>query len=149
MFVNSLLRKLRGALGIGLTWGVLWAAIGFLTGVIIGIVDPDSIDPGESPLIAGAIVGVVGFISGVGFSVLLSLTEARKSIRDLSPARAALWGMLGAAALPLLTGMPNQLALITCPLGAVFAGVSVAIARRGERRELEQLARPDSARLSP
>ena len=47
--MKRLLRKLRGAIGVGLTWGVLWALIAFALGVIIGVVDPDSIDPGEEP----------------------------------------------------------------------------------------------------
>ena len=47
-------------------WSVAWAAIFALLGVIIGVVNPDSIDPGEEPLRIAWIGGVLGFISGTG-----------------------------------------------------------------------------------
>jgi hypothetical protein len=147
--LNRLLRKVRGALGIGLTWGVLWAAIAIVTGLIIGVVDPDSIDPGEGPLVAGRIIGFVGFVSGVAFSLLLSLAEQRrKSILDLSLIRVALWGAVGAAAPLLVTGMPDGMVVFTSPLGAAFASASVAIARRAERRHALASPSPANARLS-
>ena len=145
--MKRLLRKLRGAIGVGLTWGVLWALIAFALGVIIGVVDPDSIDPGEEPWIMGAIVGTTGFVCGLVFSAILAFAEDRKTIRDLSPWRAALWGMLGSAALPLLTGMQDSVALNTVPLGALFASGSILIARRAALRDPEEqklLAEPMS-----
>ncbi len=72
--MNRLFRKLRGVLGIGLTWGELWAAIGLAVALVVGVVDPDSIDPGEEPIIVAGFVGVVGFISGVAFGTILSIT---------------------------------------------------------------------------
>jgi len=117
------------------TWGASWAALGWLTASIIGVVDPRSIDPGESAGVMGALTGAVGFVSGLGFSLILSLRERRKSLRDLSLPRVALWGALGAAALPLLTSMPNLLALLTAPLGATFAIGSIAAARRAALQE--------------
>jgi hypothetical protein len=65
--MSTLLRKLRGVVGIGLTWGVLWAAIGATIATIIGIVDPGSFDPGESRVTLSGIVGFVGLVSGVCF----------------------------------------------------------------------------------
>lgn len=131
------LRKLRAVVGIGATWGILWAAIGTAIALVIGVVDPDSIDPGESALVIAAIFGLIGFISGAGFATLLSFAESRKRILDLSLIRVALWGILGSAAFPLLAGKYDQL-LIFCPLGAVFSAASVAIVRRLDRRDLEQ-----------
>ena len=78
---------------------------------------------------AGAIFG---FVSGVGFGVLLSLAEGRKAIRDLSLRRAALWGMLGTAVFPLLTPVDNGMLFIVCPIGAGLAAASVAVAKRAE-----------------
>jgi hypothetical protein len=135
--MNRLLRKLRGVIGIGLTWGAVWAVISAAIGLVIGVIDPDSIDPGESPLLMGAIVGFQGFVAGVGFGILLSLAETRKTILDLSPGRAAIWGMLASAALPLLTGMPTGMIWFVCPLGAACASASVAIARRAELHDSE------------
>src|SRR5688500_18852563 len=133
--MKTLLRKLRGIVGVGLTWGVVFVVLMFLVGTIIGIVDPDSIDPGEEPYRIGAIVGVLGFLSGVFFALLLALAERRKPIAELSAGRAAIWGALGAAAFPLLAGMPNaaETLMFVCPLGAALASTTVALARRADR----------------
>ncbi len=130
--MNKILRNLRGLLGIGLTWGILWAAVTISVGMIIGVVDPDSIDPGEEPIVLGAMVGLVGFISGLVFSGLLSIAERRKTILDLSLSRVAMWGILVSAAFPLLAGKDIRMMLFLGPLGAVSALASVAIARRWE-----------------
>ena len=81
--MNEMFRKLRGLLGFGLTWGILWAAIITVAGMVIGVLDPDSIDPGEGPLVVGAIMGMVGFISGIGFGSFLSVGESRKRKAEL------------------------------------------------------------------
>lgn len=135
------IRKLRGLLGTGLTWGLGWAIVTAITGLVIGFFDPDSIDPGESVLGMTAIVGFVGFVSGVAFGVLLSLAEGRKAVRDLSMSRAAVCGVSGASMLPVLTPMNDSLLLLVCPLGAAFAAASVLIARRAELRGTEQAKR--------
>jgi len=137
--MGAFLRRCRGALGIGVTWGAVWAAIFAALAVIIGLVDPDSIDPGEGPIQVAGIGAVFGFVSGVGFGVLLSLAEGRKAIRDLSLGRAALWGMLGTAAFPLLTPVNNSMLLFVCPIGAALAAASVAVAKRAELRASPEL----------
>jgi hypothetical protein len=45
--MTPLLRKVRGLVGVGLLWGVAWAAVLGTIGLIIGVADPASIDPGE------------------------------------------------------------------------------------------------------
>jgi len=128
--MRTFLRKVRGALGIALTWGAAWALIGAALSLITGVVDPDSIDAGEGPVRIGAIFGVVGAMSGLAFGLVMAFTERRRSLDELSIGRAALWGVVGAAALPLLTTMNNSILIIACPLGAAFAAASVALARR-------------------
>ena len=128
--MSKILRNLRGLLGIGLTWGIVWAALMIAVGMIIEVVDPDSIDPGEEPIVLGAMVGLVGFISGLVFSGLLSIAERRKTISDLSLSRVAMWGILVSAAFPLLAGKDIRMMLFLGPLGAVSALTSVALARR-------------------
>ena len=128
--MSKILRSLRGLLGIGLTWGIVWAAVMIAVGMIIEVVDPDSIDPGEEPIVLGAVVGLVGFISGLVFSGLLSIAERRKTISDLSLSRVAMWGILVSAAFPLLAGKDIRMMLFLGPLGAVSALTSVALARR-------------------
>jgi hypothetical protein len=59
----------------------------------------------------------------------LSLTEHGKAIRNISLARAALWGLLGSAVFPILTQRADQV-FWTCPFGAVIAMALVAIARK-------------------
>lgn len=128
--MTDFVRRLRGALGIGLTWSVLWGAIGLVLSLIIGFARPNDIDPGEGPGKAAAVFGLLGFLAGLGFAGLLSLAERRRTIHELSLGRVALWGLLGAAALPLLMGADSSMGLITGPLGAIFATASVATARR-------------------
>lgn len=43
-------------------------------------------------------------------------------------------GLMGSAALPLLTTMQNSVLLNTVPLGALFAAATVALARRADRK---------------
>ena len=133
--LNTALRRLLGVLGIGLSWGVAWAALFATLALIIGILRPQDIDSGESPLGFSGIGLVVGFVSGAVFGLILAIAENRKSIVDLALMRVALWGMLGAAAWPLLTPLPDAMLLILCPLGAVCAAVAVAIARRAEHHD--------------
>jgi hypothetical protein len=147
--MKGLFRKLRGAVGVGLTWAVGWAVIIFLIGTVIGIVDPDSIDAGEEPLrIALTIIAPVGLISGLLFAAIMSLTERHKSVHDLSLIRAALWGALGAAVLPLLTPMNDAVLSTVCPLGALFAAGTVALARHADRRDSQAAREPEIAAIA-
>ena len=135
--MTDLVRRLRGALGIGVTWGVLCATIGLVLGLVVGVVSPDQIDPGEGPGKVAAVLGLVGFLSGLGFAGLFFVAERRRTIHELSLGRVALWGLLGAAAIPLLTGADPSVGLITGPMGALFATTSVVTARRGALRGAE------------
>ena len=130
--MRAFLRKCRGALGLGLLSAGAWAIIFALISLVVGILDPDSIDPGEGPLRVAPIGAVFGFVSGIVFALLLALGEGRKTLRDLSIKRAALWGMLGTSAYPLLTHVDDEAALIFGPIGAALAAVTVAVAKRGE-----------------
>jgi hypothetical protein len=98
------------------------------------VVDPDSIDPGEGPLLAVRIVGFQGLVAGAAFGLLLSLTETRKRILNLSLIRVAAWGLLASAVLPFVTGMPIGMMWFVCLLGTGSATASVAIAQRAERQ---------------
>jgi hypothetical protein len=130
--VDAFLRKCRGVLGTAATWAAVWAAIFAAVALIIGVIDPDSIDAGEGPLSVAGVGAVFGFVSGAGFGALLALAEGRKAIRELAPGRAALWGALGTAVYPLLTPVGNEALLIVCPIGAALAAASVAVAKRAE-----------------
>jgi len=63
--MTDLVRRLRGALGIGVTWGVLWATIGLVLGFVVRFVRPDQIEPGEGPARIATVLGLAGFLSGL------------------------------------------------------------------------------------
>jgi hypothetical protein len=127
---------------LGVTWGVAWGAIFALISVIIGFVDPGSVDPGEGPIRIGGIGFIYGFVSGAGFGVLLSVSERRKGILELSMTRAIVWGILGTAMFPLLTTVHGSMLLIVCPIGAALAAGSLALAKHAALR-----AAPDQPKL--
>jgi hypothetical protein len=151
--MNTVVRRLRGLLGTGLTWGVAWVAFGTALGVLIGIVDPASMDPGEEPYIIGAFMGLIGFCSGIAFGLVVIMSEGRRTIEQLSSVRSALWGALASAVFPLAAGKPDQMIWI-CPLGALLAAGSVAMAKRAVRQEslrdhrLPQLTEPGGPAFS-
>jgi len=147
--VRRLVRRLRGLLGIGTTWGALWSAIGAAIGFVIGAVSPEVWTSGN-PILEWTIgMGLYGLVSGVGFGGLLSIREGRRTILEIPLRRAAAWGVLGAAAVPLLFGalgtfevgttMAEVLGaiIVTGALGGTFAPAAIAIARRAELRATE------------
>jgi hypothetical protein len=163
--LKKLFRKLRGLLGVGVTWGALWATIGAGIGLVLGIISPE-LWRYANPVLEWAVgMGLYGFVSGVGFGGLLSLGEGRKTILDLSLPRVALWGVLGSAVVPVLFGMAGafeagttvidilQAIAVTGVLGGTFAPGSVAIARRAALRDPEDPFRlgseADSRSLAP
>ncbi|MDA0329415.1 MAG: hypothetical protein O2958_10450 [Gemmatimonadetes bacterium] len=146
-------RKLRGLLGIGVTWGALWGMLGAAIGVAVGWVFPDAWTL-TNPIVEWAIgMGLYGFVSGVGFGGLLTLGEGSKRLRELSLPRVAMWGVLGSAAVPILFGLLGTFdatttiadvigaVLVTGFLGGTFAPGAIMIARRAE------LARPEEMDL--
>jgi hypothetical protein len=154
-------RRLRGLLGVGTLWGFAWAVIGAVLGVAIGVLSPD-VWLWSNPIIEWALgMGVYGFVSGVGFGGLLAFRESRKSLDELSPARAAVWGVLGAVLVPVLFGMLGAFELgttsldvleamgMTALLGGTFAGGSVAIAQSARRLEAGEDALLESADDTP
>ncbi len=148
--MRKLLRRLRGLMGVGLTWGTLWGGIGAGIGLLVGVMSPE-VWMWTNPILDYAIgIGLYGFFSGVGFGTLLSVGEGRRTILDLSLGKVAVFGVLGAVLVPVAFGMMGAFAagttvvdiieavLLTGVLGGTFAPGSVAIARRAELREAEE-----------
>ena len=150
--MRSFLRRVRGALGIGLTWGVAWGAIFATIGLIAWLIDPDIIGPGEG---AGVIIGtgaVLGLVSGAVFSGLLVFAERGRELRELSMGRVALWGAIATAVFPLLTSADNSMLFFLCPIGAGLAAGSVSVAKRALIRDPHDESTLDTnstERLSP
>ena len=84
--MNKWLQRIRGAVGMGLTWAVAWGFVGALLG--LSLVGPVAI-VGVSLLFA-----LYGLICGGGFSVVLGLTEGRLTFEEMSLKRFAVCGAL-------------------------------------------------------
>jgi hypothetical protein len=109
------LKRVRGAIGMGLTWAVGWA----LTGLAIGVAS--KLLPGlpiwdpffrafDAPLPA---LAVPGFVGGVLFSFVLGIAGRRRKFSDLSLGRFAAWGTLGGVLLSLVPATLAALGLAT------------------------------------
>ena len=79
------LRRIRGAVLMGLTWAVVWALVAVLIGMIV---DPD----GSMDEMWVAIGAYPGFIGGVMFSAVLGIAARRRRFDELSLPRFGAWG---------------------------------------------------------
>lgn len=140
----TVLRWLRGLMGVGVSWGALWGVIGAGIGFVLGWLDPTLWQFSNPAVVWGLGMGAYGVVSGLGFGGLLSMREGSKTVGELSLPRVAVWGVLGSMAVPLLFGALGTFdagttmgdivgaMLVTGSLGGTFASGSVAIARRAE-----------------
>lgn len=135
--MSKMIESLRQVLGIGLAWTILWGAFWLIVMTIIGVVNPGTIDPGEGPMVV-AVLGPMGFFSGVAFGVFLSLDRRGRSDIEPSLIRVAVWGVLGSGIVQLAylghgdQGLAAniQMALLFCVLGGVVTMVWRAVARK-------------------
>lgn len=103
------LRRIRGAFGTGLTWGVTWAVGGIGIGISTFLPwHPFSafMRVMDAPLPAMAIPG---FVAGVLFSGVLRAAARGSRFANLSVGKFALWGAVGGA---LLVSFPFALAAV-------------------------------------
>lgn len=148
--MHTLLRRIRGVLVTALLWGIAWLPVGLAVGIYRALTI--SIDFGAGfywRIISGSALvwAVWGAISGAVFATLLALLERRRNVDTLSSRRTAVWGALGAMAVPgtvliiVLARLPGfyliQPALWTLSISAVQGGVcafaTLALAKRGQR----------------
>ena len=137
------LRRIRGAVGMGLTWAAAWGVAGSI--VMLGfLLGTGSRPDAPFPLMFGAF----GFVAGVIFSGVLGLVEGRRRFDQMSLPRFAAWGAAGGFLLSStfvlavsLTGDPAFLwnLVVVGPAfavaGAGSAAGSLALARRAQDRE--------------
>jgi hypothetical protein len=129
------LRRIRGAVGMGLTWGVAWFGAGVALLLVVGV------GAADVPFPLG--FGLLGFLAGVTFSGVLGIVEGRRRFDQMSLPRFAVWGGVGglllSGAFVLATG-PGGEVLLLGPVfalsGAGCAAGSLALARTEEDREL-------------
>jgi hypothetical protein len=149
------LRRIRGAVGMGLTWAAGWALFGVLIGVasvlLPGLPWDAVFEVFDAPLPA---LAVPGFFGGAIFSAVLGVAGRRRSFEELSLPRFAAWGALGGLLLGLLPaalvamglatlgreglGLWRLTAVISVPLtllSAASASGSLMLARMAEDRE--------------
>jgi hypothetical protein len=133
--MRNLLRRIRGAFGMGVVWAAAWSAVGLVPRWVFGF-DTDAPFP--------IIFGVLGFVAGVTFSAILVLSEGRRRFDQMSLSRFAAWGAVGGLLLSAILSRVASLAwgdvLMIAPTfalaSAACASGSLALARRASRREL-------------
>jgi hypothetical protein len=129
------LRRVRGAIGMGVTWAAAWSVAGMVPRWVLGF-DADAPFP--------LVFGVFGFVAGVIFAALLALTEGRRRLDQMSMPRFAGWGAVGGLLLSALFATATSLGwgdvLAVAPTFALACAVcasgALAVARRAERRGL-------------
>jgi hypothetical protein len=147
------LRRIRGAIGMGLNWAAGWALFGVLIGVTSILLPwlPWELffEVFDAPLPA---LAIPGFVGGALFSTVLGIAGRRRRFDELSLPRFTAWGAVGGLLLSLVpaamvaVGLASAnvdlwlfTAVIGGPLTLLSAGSaagSLALARMAEKREL-------------
>lgn len=134
------LRRIRGAIGVGLTWATCWGLFGGALWLFRGA--------WEIAFTAGLTYAITGFVGGTLFAAMLRLLEGRRRFDELRLSRFAVWGALGglligagdAVLMTMLWPGPDllweQFLVITTLFGATSAAGSLAIARVADDRRL-------------
>lgn len=147
--MTQLLRTLRGALGMGITWGLLGALIGGSVEFLANLPWFEGLNSIDMWI---PVLAIPGFLSGVIFSVVLRIAAGRRKFTELSlPWFAGLGGvaglLLGAWGLsnglggsvgdPILRG--SIVLGATTLFTTSAAAATLALGRRGEDRTLEAI----------
>ncbi len=147
--MNGWLRRIRGALGMGLTWAIGWIP----AGVVISLIMEARAGLPLGSLIDLWLLGLVplGFLGGVIFSTALRALEGNRRFDELSLTRFGAWGALGGLLLGTVAvsiglvgasfgagfGLREAVILGTSTLlSAISATGSLALARAADDREL-------------
>jgi hypothetical protein len=124
--MKSWVRRLRGAVGTGVTWAAAWAAAGIGIGVTT-LLPWHPFGPFlrvmDAPLPA---MGVPGFFAGMFFSGVLVLAARKRRFKDLSTAKFALWGAVGGALLVVFPFLLVAIGLASAEGSAHTAWAAVA-----------------------
>ena len=132
-------RRIRAAIGMGLTWGAAWFGAGILLARVPGF---------YSDLPFALLFAPLGFVTGIIFSGILVVITRRRRVARVSLSRFAGWGAVSGLLLSGIFVVAAALRgetlggefLVFGPglamASAVCAAGSLAMARRAERREL-------------
>lgn len=147
------LRRIRAAIGMGLTWALAWFGAGLILLLVVGV------GAADVPFPLG--FGLLGFLAGATFSGVLAIVEGRRRFDQLSLPRFAGWGAVGGLLMSVIFVVAVAVAGDTTPLnslvflgplfavaGAASAAGSLALARMAEDRALpDASAEADGAEL--
>lgn len=159
--------RIRGAVGMGLTWAVGWGVAGLLIGVssllLPGLPWGRFFEVFDAPL---PMLSVPGFFAGLFFSLVVGVAGRRRRLEELSFGQVARWGAVGGL---LLTAFPfvlvvvglasregssigtwRLITVITGPfvvMSAVSATATLLLARAAARRERAELGVVDASSL--
>jgi hypothetical protein len=135
------LRRIRGAIGVGLTWAAAWFGAGMI--MLVGLLLLTGSTGADVPYPLG--FGAFGFVAGVTFSGILGLAEGRRRFDQMSLPRFTAWGAVGGFLLAAIfvvtvtlvedpTFLQNLVVLgpIFAVAGAGSAAGSLTLARRAE-----------------
>jgi ABC-type polysaccharide/polyol phosphate export permease len=140
------LRRARGVLGTAVVWRIPWFVMGGAVGLYGIANDPTKGRASDMRFVGWMALGwaLWGFLSGAIFALAVAVLERRRTLAQLSVRRAALWGALGAVALPTaflgfvwtnggsVTWLGVAVTLpVSAALGAGCAAGTLALAQRG------------------
>lgn len=134
--MKQLLRRVRGALGMGLVWAVGGLCVGGLIELILNIL------PGPDDFILDMwpqALAMLGFLGGVIFGTVLGIAASRRRFDELSLPAFTGWGVMAGlllGALGLALGAPAAFSVVTTLAGAIGGAASLALARMAEDRGL-------------
>jgi hypothetical protein len=119
------LRRILGAVGMGLTWAAGWGLVGVLIGMFV---DPD----GSMDEMWVAVGAYPGFLGGVVFSTVLRIAEGRRKFDELSLSRFGAWGavaglLLGVLPFALVAEMAASTEYPLWLLGGVVVGTTTLL----------------------
>ena len=133
-----MLRRIRGAIGMGLTWAAAWGVAGMVPRWLFGF---------NTDVPFPIVFGALGFMAGIAFSVVLMVFEGRRNFDQMTLPRFAAWGglsgLLLSAVFARLASLGASDVFVIAPTFVVAcaacASGSLALAKRAKMREL-----PDS-----
>jgi hypothetical protein len=143
-FVSDWLRRLRGAIGLGLAWAVGWAPVGPAVGLVVGVTLAAPIGLGGSSWSTRPCSRSSAIAGGALFSTALRLSEGGRRFDELSPPRFTALGATGGLVLGGLVVGAGLWGIATTPtvavgvvaastmLGAESAAGTLAIARQAD-----------------
>ena len=135
--MKKLLRRLRGAVGMGFVWALGGVAVGgvieLLANIFPGMPIASAVDMWPQ------LLGMVGFLGGGIFATVLGIAGRRRRFDELSLPGFTILGAVAGLVLGIVTvalGAGVPFVALTTLLSAVGAASSLALARKAEKREL-------------